>query len=153
MGSFPKTQVRPVQLRSLLREAREHGEALIGWGAAETFPDAATATFQAALSMTPIVGAALGALVFRSRRCVLALTDQRLLVVGAERGGRGRLSRMSPDAWVGSLEVRRIDARRFAIRAEGEGGPFEVRLRVLRAQGRGVRRLMEALEALAEPGD
>lgn len=144
--AFRNTSVRPMQLRAILREAREHGEAVVAWGSVETTPDPAMSTLAIAAGMIPIVGLAAGGALFRAKRFVLILTDERLLVMTAD-GRRGRLRRARADAPVWGLRVRRLEKGCFAIR--GPEDAREVRVRAARVRGRANERFHAALEHLA----
>ena len=147
VATFRDTTVRPMALRALLREAREHGEALVAWGTMETVPDAAVSTLKVALGAIPIVGLAAGGVVFRPRRLVAVVTDQRAMLISGDVRRRGRPDRLLPDAWLSTLVVRRVSRGCFA--AKWPEWDREVRVRVVGAGGRGPRRLRAALEELA----
>lgn len=136
-----------MHMRPALRECREHGETIVAWAAVETVPDLAATTLLLGLAMLPLVGGPLGSVVFRARRCVLVLTDQRLLLVGRGAGRGGTPHRLLPDFWFTSLGVRRLGRESFALRSV-EGGR-EIRVCVQRPRGRGARRMLEALGELA----
>jgi len=147
VATFHNTTVRPMAMRALLREAREHGEALVAWGAMETVPDAAASTLKAAIGAIPIVGLAAGGVVFRPRRLAVVVTDQRVFMISGDVRRRGRPDRLLPDAWLGTLSVRRVSRSCFAAMWPEWGR--EVRVRVVGGGGRGARRLRAALEELS----
>lgn len=134
-------------LRALLREAREHGEALVAWGSMETVPDAAASTLKVAVGAIPIVGMAAGGVVFRPRRLAVVVTDQRVLLISGDVRRRGRPDRLLPDAWLSTLVVRPVGHGCFAV--AWPEWDREVRVKVVGARGRGPRRLRAALEELS----
>jgi hypothetical protein len=119
---FPSLGYGPAALRPLLRELSACGERAIAWGQAEEPTPASLWLFRLGLMVVPGLGGALSmmaGLAMTPGASLLLLTDHRLLVLGASRGGGlGRLARAGRRAGAGRL--------RWAGRADGPVKPAPV---------------------------
>lgn len=105
MRRLPGCQFGPVELRRVLRLAREPGERLIGWAPARVPMPAWQHLWLAAASMAPGAHGLAAVAIARSRRMVV-LTDRRLFVLGVDRGvAKGKAKSVRAIVDIGALRV------------------------------------------------
>jgi hypothetical protein len=137
----------PYELRPLLRAKLLPGEIVVGWGSVERSAIGPAKTFQLGLSMAPIFGPLLAAMLTHPRHRFVVLTDSRVIVLDARARTRRGLHVIA-ETPIGTVRVAPTTKRRVFKVALDESDAAQT-IGVPKQRGKGPERMLDALRVLA----
>lgn len=140
----------PYELRPLLRAKLLPGEVVVGWGAVERSALGPAKTLQLGLSMAPIFGPLLAAMLTHPRHRFVVLTDSRVIILDAKARTRRGLHVVA-ETPIGTVRVApTVEKRVFKVALDNHDQAQAIG--VPRQRGKGPERMLDALRVLARDG-